>query len=233
MLSHQNGRAVCHSRDKAVICPLNESRAEATQFHWCAITISISAFQRIWNQPNQPQTEGTMTLTMWSWNQLGRNSKPLNFLTHPLKIVPIKSAAYSRLNALEIAEIHSEMNDIWCRQTTGSVVFLCFFFTSTVINCANSCKIFWKSLILIRVLVWCCGSSACEIFQWAFARPSTHSLASSPMSILVNSVRTLWVEISATNSWTVLSSWLLSVPPSEAFTFTTGGPHGSFTVVLP
>ena len=46
-----------------------------------------------------------------------------------------------------------------------------------------------------------------------------HSLASSPMSILVNSVRTSWVEISATSSQTVLSSWFLSsLPPSEAFT---------------
>ena len=54
------------------------------------------------------------------------------------------------------------------------------------------------------------------------------------MSILVNSVYTSQVEISATNSRTVLSSWFLSsLPPSEAFTFTTSGPHGSFTVVLP
>ena len=61
-----------------------------------------------------------------------------------------------------------------------------------------------------------------------------HSLASSPMSILVNSVHTSQVEISATTSQTVLSSWFLSfLPPSEAFTFTTSGPHSSFTVVLP
>ena len=86
---------------------------------------------------------------------------------------------------------------------------------------------------------------ACEPYEieksWKIARElsfcwchSLHSLTSSPMSILVNSVRTSQVEISATTSQTVLSSWFLSfLPPSEAFTFATSGPHGSFNVVLP
>ncbi|KAJ6576816.1 hypothetical protein B0H10DRAFT_2236193 [Mycena sp. CBHHK59/15] len=59
------------------------------------------------------------------------------------------------------------------------------------------------------------------------------------MSILVNSMRTSRVKISATNSQTVLSSGFVSSlsvphPPGSSFTLTiNGGPHGSFTTVLP
>ncbi|KAJ6618089.1 hypothetical protein B0H10DRAFT_2189714 [Mycena sp. CBHHK59/15] len=77
---------------------------------------------------------------------------------------------------------------------------------------------------------------ASQIFTSSFTTTSSLSIA---LSILVNSMRTSRVKISATNSQTVLSSGFVSSlsvphPPGSSFTLTiNGGPHGSFTTVLP